>query len=501
MFNSIHRHMTQLMKVMIPILIAQTSVVGMNFINTAMSGHAGADDLAGVSVGAGLCYPPLAASVGLLMAGTPMLAQLKGRKDRGGNIPMVVRTGLQLGLIVGLTFICSYFLFINSLMASLNLTPSVEHVARGYLLFMMGAVFFEALVIPLRALTDTIGNTAISMKLFLLAPPINACFNYLLIYGHFGLPKLGGIGSGIASMLTYLVLFLLFFRIVWTDSRFQGRKIFSGFHTKKKIWKEYLSLGLPNGLGIFMETSLFGLIIIFIAKFGTTVLAAYQVANNFSSLAYMFPLSCSMALTILVGTSVGAEEYARARKFRFAGLLLSLTGSTLTFLITIFLRKQIASIYSGDIDVITTAGHFLIYAAIWQIFDAVAAPIQGILRGYKDAHVPFLLMLIAYWGICFPSSLFLDKVFGNGAFSYWQGMDFGVFCSAVLVTLRLIYIEKKFRRIEQETLNDPDNESTWPRNNLQAAPVQDVLASHKNAPLHKISRHRTNKPPECHEVP
>ena len=76
MFNSIHRHMTQLMKVMIPILIAQTSVVGMNFINTAMSGHAGADDLAGVSVGAGLCYPPLAASVGLLMAGTPMLAQL-----------------------------------------------------------------------------------------------------------------------------------------------------------------------------------------------------------------------------------------------------------------------------------------------------------------------------------------------------------------------------------------------------------------------------------------
>ena len=335
MFNSIHRHMTQLMKVMIPILIAQTSVVGMNFINTAMSGHAGADDLAGVSVGAGLCYPPLAASVGLLMAGTPMLAQLKGRKDRGGNIPMVVRTGLQLGLIVGLTFICSYFLFINSLMASLNLTPSVEHVARGYLLFMMGAVFFEALVIPLRALTDTIGNTAISMKLFLLAPPINACFNYLLIYGHFGLPKLGGIGSGIASMLTYLVLFLLFFRIVLTDSRFQGRKIFSGFHTKKKIWKEYLSLGLPNGLGIFMETSLFGLIIIFIAKFGTTVLAAYQVANNFSTLAYMFPLSCSMALTILVGTSVGAEEYARARKFRFAGLLLSLTGSTLTFLITI----------------------------------------------------------------------------------------------------------------------------------------------------------------------
>ena len=166
MFTQIHRHIKQLMTVMIPILIAQISVVGMNFINTAMSGHAGPNDLAGVSVGAGLCYPPLASIVGLLMAGTPMLAQLKGRRDKK-NIPIVVRTGLFLAIIIGVIFITSYFLFIDTLMNSLQLTPPVEKIARGYLLAMMGSVFFEALVIPLRALTDTIGNTSISMKLFL----------------------------------------------------------------------------------------------------------------------------------------------------------------------------------------------------------------------------------------------------------------------------------------------------------------------------------------------
>lgn len=444
MFTQIHRHIKQLMTVMIPILIAQISVVGMNFINTAMSGHAGPNDLAGVSVGAGLCYPPLASIVGLLMAGTPMLAQLKGRRDKK-NIPIVVRTGLFLAIIIGVIFITSYFLFIDTLMNSLQLTPPVEKIARGYLLAMMGSVLFEALVIPLRALTDTIGNTSISMKLFLIALPINALFNYLLIYGNFGFPQLGGIGSGISSMITYIILFLLFLYITWSDSRFMGKKIFSQITTTKKIWKEYLSLGLPNGLGIFMETSLFGLIIIFIAKFGTTVLAAYQVANNFSTLAYMFPLSCSMALTILVGTAVGGENYDKARTFRSAGLFLSIIGSFITFILTITLREEIASIYSADLTVIKEAGHFLIYAAAWQMFDAIAAPIQGILRGYKDAQIPFFLMLIAYWGICFPSCLFLDHTLGNGAFAYWQGIDFGIACSAILVTLRLIYVEKKHK--------------------------------------------------------
>ena len=79
------------------------------------------------------------------------------------------------------------------------------------------------------------------------------------------------------------------------------------------------------------------------------------------------------------------------------------------------------------------------------MFDAIAAPIQGILRGYKDAQIPFFLMLIAYWGICFPSCLFLDHTLGNGAFAYWQGIDFGIACSAILVTLRLIYVEKKHK--------------------------------------------------------
>lgn len=89
------------------------------------------------------------------------------------------------------------------------------------------------------------------------------------------------------------------------------------------------------------------------------------------------------------------------------------------------------------------AGQFLIYSAGWQLFDAISTPIQGILRGLKDTRISFILMVIAYWGGCFPMSLLLDSHTALGADSYWLGLDFGVGCSALLMVLRLLYVERE----------------------------------------------------------
>ena len=130
---------------MIPILVAQVSTAGITFINTTMAGHAGADDLAGVSVGAGLFYPILASIIGLLMAGTPMMAQLLGQKKKE-DLPLIVRTGLMIGLFISAVFAAGYFLFVDNLMEYLALEPAVEHIARGYLLSMVGVVTFVTLI-------------------------------------------------------------------------------------------------------------------------------------------------------------------------------------------------------------------------------------------------------------------------------------------------------------------------------------------------------------------
>lgn len=438
----VKKDISKLLSVMIPILVAQVSTAGVTFINTTMAGHAGADDLAGVSVGAGLFYPLLASIIGLLMAGTPLMAQLIGRKEKE-SLPFIVRSGMVIGLSVWALFTAGYFLFIDSLMASLALEPAVEHIARYYLMTMIGVVFFMALMIPLRCLTDTAGSTSISMKLFLMAPVVNGIFNYLFIYGHGGMPALGGIGAGLATMITYGVLLGLFLLVVLKSKELEGREIFKSLSLRMADIKEYLVVGVPSGLSIFMEMSLFSLIIVFLARYGTDALAAYQIADNFASLVYMLPVSCSMALTILIATEVGAGDMAMARRYKRAGFIVAMAGALMTSSFTVLFRSSIGSVYTDDAAVALIAGQFLIYSAGWQIFDAISTPIQGILRGLKDTRISFILMVLAYWGGCFPMSLFLDSHTGLGADSFWLGLDFGVGCSALLMVLRLLYVERK----------------------------------------------------------
>lgn len=438
----VKKDIKKLLSVMIPILVAQVSTAGVTFINTTMAGHAGADDLAGVSVGAGLFYPLLASIIGLLMAGTPLMAQLIGRKERE-SLPFIVRSGMVIGLSVWALFTAAYFFFIDNLLASLALEAAVEHIARYYLMTMIGVVFFLALMIPLRCLTDTAGSTSISMKLFLLAPVINGIFNYLFIYGHGGMPALGGIGAGLATMMTYGFLLGLFLLVVMKSKDLGGRQIFASLALRSKDLREYLVVGVPSGLSIFMEMSLFSLIIVFLSRYGTDALAAYQIADNFASLVYMLPVSCSMALTILIATAVGAGDMTLARRYKKAGFVVAMAGAMMTASFTVLFRNSIGSVYTDDAAVALIAGQFLIYSAGWQLFDAISTPIQGILRGLKDTRISFVLMVLAYWGGCFPMSLFLDSRTALGADSFWLGLDFGVGCSAFLMILRLLYVERK----------------------------------------------------------
>lgn len=438
----VKKDIKKLLSVMIPILVAQVSTAGVTFINTTMAGHAGADDLAGVSVGAGLFYPLLASIIGLLMAGTPLMAQLIGRKERE-SLPFIVRSGMVIGLSVWALFTAAYFFFIDDLLASLALEAAVEHIARYYLMTMIGVVFFLALMIPLRCLTDTAGSTSISMKLFLMAPVINGIFNYLFIYGHGGMPALGGIGAGLATMMTYGFLLGLFLLVVMKSKDLGGRQIFASPALRSKDLREYLVVGVPSGLSIFMEMSLFSLIIVFLSRYGTDALAAYQIADNFASLVYMLPVSCSMALTILIATAVGAGDMTLARRYKKAGFVVAMAGAMMTASFTVLFRNSIGSVYTDDAAVALIAGQFLIYSAGWQLFDAISTPIQGILRGLKDTRISFVLMVLAYWGGCFPMSLFLDSHTALGADSFWLGLDFGVGCSAFLMVLRLLYVERK----------------------------------------------------------
>ena len=162
----------------------------------------------------------------------------------------------------------------------------------------------------------------------------------------------------------------------------------------------------------------------------------------------MMPLSFSLALTIVVGVEYGAKNYQGARDYVTIGLQTSLGIAGFYMFAEYLLREQIALIYTANPDVVELVKIFLLYAIGWQLGDAVAAPIQGILRGYKDVDATFWASMLAYWGICLPLGLFLDYQVGHGAFAYWQSLDIGVISSAILLSLRLIWLQRKIKREE-----------------------------------------------------
>lgn len=435
---------TRLLSVMLPIIGTQVAIIGMYFFDASMSGQAGDVDLAGAAIGGNLWMPIQTGFNGVLFAGMPLVAHLLGAGERD-KIKVVVCHGLLLGAIFSLLVILGGLLAVPIVLDHMGLEPDVEYVAIRYLWGVALGILPFFLVTPLRCLVDTLGYTQLSMKIYMLALPINALLNYVLIFGKLGLPRLGGIGAGLATGLTFWILLAMFVAAITRLPNFEQYHIFAKVKTAKEVFKEYLKIGVPMGVSIFMETSIFGVVALFVAKFGTEVIAAHQAALNFSSVVYMIPLSFSMALTIVIGVEAGAKRFEMAKDYIIIGLQMSLLCTCCYVTLEYLLREQVALIYSSNPQVVDITVHFIMYAILWEFSDAVAAPIQGILRGYKDVNATFWAGVFAYWGVALPLGLYLDYICGYGPDSYWISLILGVTACAVALSLRLLWVQRKIK--------------------------------------------------------
>lgn len=435
----------RLLDVMIPILITQTAIMAMNFCDSAMSGHAGAVHLAGTAIGGNLWMPVMASLNGILLGSMPIIAHLLGRGERQ-NIGRVVRHTMLLATAFSLLLLVVGVLFLDRLLGTFGLEPQVNYIAKMYIAAIGVGVLPFFLSTALRALVDTSGYTGITMKIYLLALPVNAFLNYCLIFGKFGAPALGGIGAGLATGITYWLEFFIFVWVVHKLPAFAPLHIFTDkFKFDMAQLRENLSLGVPMGMAIFMEASIFGVIAIFIAKFGTVIIAAHQAAMSFTSLLYMVPLSFSMSLTIVVGVEAGARRFGEALRYSLLGIACNITVAMLLTVFVLFDREFIAGLYTSEPVIIRQTIGFLFYAMFFQVMDATAAPIQGILRGYKDVKATFWAGLAAYWLICLPLGCYFDYYMHFGPSSYWLSLDIGLLCAVLFLGGRFWYLQRKIK--------------------------------------------------------
>ncbi len=430
--------------ILIPILITQVSMYLMNFFDTVMSGRVGAVDLAGVAIGSSLWVPIFTGINGVIIALTPIIAHLSGAKETAG-ITRKVQQGILLSIALAIFVIIVGALLINPILNKMDLEDGVRHIARFYLVSLGAGVVPLFIFNTLRAFMDALGKTRTSMFIILCTLPINVLFNYMFIFGKFGVPAFGGIGSGIATAITYWISCIFAVVIIIKTPHFNLYTVFKDW-SKPKIrdWTEQLKIGVPIGLSIFFETSIFSAVTLFMSVYSTYTIAAHQAAINFASLLYMVPLSVGMALTIAIGYELGAKRYYDARIYGRLGLGSGVFIAIIAGVILFIFDDQVARLYNTNPEVIELTKQFIYYAIFFQLADAFGAPIQGALRGYKDVNVTFFISLVSYWVIGLPAGWLLANFTAMEPFGYWAGLIIGLSAGALALLSRLLFLQRKY---------------------------------------------------------
>ena len=278
---------------------------------------------------------------------------------------------------------------------------------------------------------------------------LNIPVNYVLIYGRFGFPELGSVGCGYATAICFWLMAVLMFFYTRFDERHKDANLYGQWEwPSMPVIKSHLKLGVPMGLTIFFEASIFSAIALVIGQLGAVTVAGHQIALNFTSLCFMVPTSVAMGITIRVGQALGAGKFEQARFISFAGIITTLLTASVSAYVMWFLPNKVASIYTNDLAVKVLAAELLLFAAMFQFCDGVQVASNGALRAYRDTRIPMIMIMIACWGIALPFGYTLGLtdllVEPMGPHGLWVGLVTALMLAATFLAFRLNLISKRF---------------------------------------------------------
>ncbi|MCG9678891.1 MATE family efflux transporter [Vibrio sp. Isolate23] len=442
-----------LVKLATPVLIASVAQTGMSFVDTVMAGGVSAIDMAAVSIASSIWLPSILFGVGLLMALVPVVAQLNG-SGRQIKIPFEIQQGIAMALLISIPIIGVLFQT-KAIMGLMDVEQLMAEKTNGYMHAVMYAVPAFLLFQTLRSFTDGMSLTKPAMVIGFIGLLFNIPLNWIFVYGKFGAPALGGVGCGVATAIVYWLMFFMLLFYVITSKRVAHINLFGQFHKPQlKPLTRLFKLGFPVAAALFFEVTLFAVVALLVAPLGSLIVAAHQVAINFSSLVFMLPMSIGAATSIRVGHSLGENNVEGAAIASRVGIIVSVALALSTALLTVLFREQVALLYTDNRAVIDIALQLLLFAAIYQVTDAVQVVAAGALRGYKDMAAIFNRTFIAYWILGLPIGYILAMtdwiVQPMGAHGFWIGFIIGLSSAALMLGLRLRWMHRQPDNIQLE---------------------------------------------------
>lgn len=432
----------QLFNLMLPILITQFAAAGFGLIDTIMAGHMSPEDLAAIAVGVGLWIPVMLLFSGIMIATTPLVAEANGARTPE-NIPSIVRQSLWVALLLGIIGM----LVLQIIPLLLPLVGVPESLLPKASLFLHAIAFGMpafTMYSTLRGYSEALGYPRPVTVISLVALVVQIPLNFIFMYGIGPIPHLGSAGCGFATALLQWIMFITISIYILKAKRYQATQPLNMFEKIDRVLiKRILKLGLPIGLAIFFEVSIFSTGAIVLSPLGEVTVAAHQIALSITSQLFMIPMSLALALTIRTGTYFGEKNWYAMRKVQKVGLMTSTLFALITMLLLLILRPQIVSVYTSDYDVSQAAIYLILFAIGYQLMDAWQVSAAGCLRGMQDTKGPMWITMLAYWIIAFPVGIYLARYTDMGAAGVWTGLIIGLTIACVLLLTRLYMNNKR----------------------------------------------------------
>ncbi len=430
-----------------PLVAANLLQMSMAFVDTVMAGNLSTNDLAAVAIGSSILTPVMMGGIGILMAVTPIVAQHYGAGDLH-KIGKSVRQSIWLAVLMAIP---TMLVLRNAdpVLNLLNLEPEVVTLAGGYLKAASWGIPAFFCFIALKHFNEAVSVTRPVMFITVGGLFFNIAGNYTFMFGKLGFPAMGAIGTGWATALVMWVMFTGMFLYTRYRKDYAQFGIFDDLRLPDpEYMKEQLRLGVPIGVTITMEVSMFAVVSLLIGYIGTTEVAAHQIALNIASITFMAAFGIASAVTIRVGQNLGRKSLEAARFSGYTGIGICVFLMCCTATIFFIFPEFLVSIYTDDAEIVPLAVTLLFFAAVFQISDGLQVSGASALRGLKDTTVPMVVNLVSYWIIGLSCGAYFGFYLDYGPQGLWAGLILGLTTAAILHNLRFYYLTRYKTREE-----------------------------------------------------
>jgi MATE family multidrug resistance protein len=432
----------------LPLIFTQVAQMAIMTTDVIMLGRVGEVALASSALGITVFFFCWLFGAGPVAAVAPMTAHILGAnpRDRAG-VRAVVRMGFWAVMIVSLPLM-GLMLFTTPIMLALGQRPELAAGAGQFTAALCLGLPFSLFYQVLRNFSTALGRSIAPMAVMVAGIAFNFAGDYILIFGHFGMPRLGLTGAAIASASSYVFQFVALLVVVLATPKLRVYRIFRRFfrlHWEKLA--EVFRLGMPIGLTMMFEAMLFNSATLMMGTFGAATVAAHQISMNVPSNTFMVPLGIAMASTIRVGLAAGAGDREAVRRAGYTALGISVLFMSATSVILALFPRQIAELYFASdsaqtAEAVALATVFLRVAAAFQVFDGLQVVAALSLRGLKDARAPMWIAGASYWLAGFPVCVLLGFGLHMAGLGIWIGLAFALFVAAVTMCWRFWYLSR-----------------------------------------------------------